>query len=172
MPDLDPLQALERVVREHRLDLVRLARSEGLGAEDAVDCVHDGFCTFLQIGLQRELPPDPAAYRPLLAGIVRNAARNKLRRHHLSQPHEPVERAALGTGELPSDVLLAHAEDCIRLRACVDQLCEKQRTVVLMRLLEERPGEDVAESLGLTRGYVDVLLHRAKAALLVCMTGR
>jgi RNA polymerase sigma-70 factor (ECF subfamily) len=41
---------------------------------------------------------------------------------------------------------------------------------VMMRLLEERPGEDVAATLGLTRGHVDVLLHRAKASLLVCMT--
>jgi hypothetical protein len=28
----------------------------------------------------------------------------------------------------------------------------------------------VAAALGLTRGHVDVLLHRAKASLLVCMT--
>ena len=83
--------------------------------------MHDGFCKFLQIGLQGELP-DPAEYRPLLAGIVRNAAHNKLRRHHLSQPHEAIEHVALRASELPSDVLLAHAE------------------------------------------------HRAKAALLVCMT--
>jgi RNA polymerase sigma-70 factor (ECF subfamily) len=52
----------------------------------------------------------------------------------------------------------------------VDRLCRTQRTVVMMRLLEERPGEDVAAALGITRGYVDVLLHRAKASLLVCMT--
>jgi RNA polymerase sigma-70 factor (ECF subfamily) len=41
--------------------------------------------------------------------------------------------------------------------------------VVTLRLLEERSGEDVAETLGLSRGYVDVLVHRAKAALRVCM---
>jgi DNA-directed RNA polymerase specialized sigma24 family protein len=39
----------------------------------------------------------------------------------------------------------------------------------MMRLLEERHGEDVAAALGLTRGQVDVLLHRAKASLSVCM---
>ena len=39
-------------------------------------------------------------------------------------------------------------------------------------MLEERPGEDVAAALGLSRGHVDVLLHRAKASLRVCMTER
>jgi len=41
-----------------------------------------------------------------------------------------------------------------------------------MRLLQEQPGEDVATALGLSRGHVDVLLHRAKASLRVCMTER
>ena len=41
----------------------------------------------------------------------------------------------------------------------------------MLRLLEERQGEDVAASLGISRGYVDVLVHRAKASLRVCMTG-
>jgi RNA polymerase sigma-70 factor, ECF subfamily len=65
---------------------------------------------------------------------------------------------------------VAHAEECVRLRACINRPCEAQRTVVMMRLLEERPGEDVASALGLTRGHIDVLLHRAKAALSICMT--
>ena len=39
----------------------------------------------------------------------------------------------------------------------------------MLRLLEEQPGEDVAASLGITRNHVDVLLHRAKASLRVCM---
>ena len=41
---------------------------------------------------------------------------------------------------------------------CVNRLCRTERTVVMMRLLEERAGEDVAVALGLRRGYVDVLL--------------
>jgi len=40
----------------------------------------------------------------------------------------------------------------------------------MLRLLEERAGEDVAAVLGITRGHVDVLLHRAKASLRECMT--
>ncbi len=78
--------------------------------------------------------------------------------------------AANPHGEDVLVALVAHAEECVRLRGCMNRLCKTQRTVVMMRLLEERPGEDVAAALGITRGYVDVLLHRAKASLLVCMT--
>jgi RNA polymerase sigma-70 factor (ECF subfamily) len=40
---------------------------------------------------------------------------------------------------------------------------------VTLRLVEERDGEDVASALGISRGYVDVLLHRAKGSLFACM---
>ncbi len=39
----------------------------------------------------------------------------------------------------------------------------------MLRLLEEHAGEDVAQALGISRGYVDVLAHRAKASLKTCM---
>ena len=68
-----------------------------------------------------------------------------------------------------AEALLSHAEDVVRLRACVAELCSIQRAVITLRLLEERSGEDVAEQLGITRKHVDVLVHRAKASLRVCM---
>ena len=64
-----------------------------------------------------------------------------------------------------------HAEEC--QSACMHashQLCGMQRAVVLMRLLEERPGDDRrSRARAGQRGYIDVLLHRAKASLAVCM---
>ena len=57
----------------------------------------------------------------------------------------------------------------MRLQACVAELCTIQQSVVMLRLLDERSGEDVAGILGVTRAHVDVLVHRAKASLRVCM---
>ncbi len=37
-------------------------------------------------------------------------------------------------------------------------------------MLDEVPGDDVARTLGISPGHVAVLLHRAKASLLACMT--
>ncbi len=166
----DVLETLARVVRERRAELVALARREGLGAEDALDCVHDAFCTFLRLAAQDELPADVTAHAALVAGMVVNTARNKRRRHHLARPHQAIETLEPSDGGPSPETLVAHAEECVRLRGCMKRLCKTQRTVVMMRLLEERRGEDVAATLGLTRGYIDVLLHRARASLSVCMT--
>jgi RNA polymerase sigma-70 factor (ECF subfamily) len=166
----DALDALDRIVRGRRVTLVAMARREGLGAEDALDCVHDAFCTFLQLALRGEVADDAAARESLVAGIVVNAARNLHRRHRLARPHHTIDAIEPSSGAPSTETLVAVVEECVRLRGCVNRLCKTQRTVVMMRLLEERPGEDVAAALGLTRGYVDVLLLRAKASLLVCMT--
>jgi len=168
----DALDALTRVVREQRAELAGLARREGLRAEDALDCVHDALCTFLELALRNEAPAAAAEHAALLAGIVVNTARNRRRRHHLAKPHRDIDAFEPADDGVSAESLVAHAEECVRLRGCVERLCSTQRTVVMMRLLEERPGEDVAVALGLTRGHVDVLLHRAKASLRVCMTER
>ncbi|MBS2026844.1 MAG: sigma-70 family RNA polymerase sigma factor [Deltaproteobacteria bacterium] len=169
MPQTDAvLDSLASVVRAHRADLTALARREGLGAEDAVDCVHDAFCTYLKLGLRGELPAHESEHPAWLAGAVVNEARNRRRLHALAKPHDPLDDLELEDAETP-EALVARAEDCVRLRGCVNKLCKTQRTVVMMRLLEERPGEDVAAALGITRGHVDVLVHRAKASLRVCM---
>lgn len=157
------------LVREHRAEWVALARRHGLLAEDAFDCVHDALCVFHQRALRGELPATASEQASLVAGIVVNTARNQRRLHHRARPHAALEEMA--GDDAATDLLLAHAEDCARLHACVGKLCDKQRSVVTMRMLEERSGEDVARALGLSRAYVDVLLNRAKASLRVCVLG-
>jgi RNA polymerase sigma-70 factor (ECF subfamily) len=167
----DVLTLLGDLARRGRTELVRIARREGASAEDAVECVQDALCTFLQVAQKKQLPADPAEWSAYLTGVVRNAARNKRRRHHVARPHEDLDALPFApAGGESVEELVAEAEEHVRLRACVDQLCETQKAVVMLRLLEEQPGEDVAASLGISRGYVDVLLHRAKASLRVCMT--
>jgi RNA polymerase sigma-70 factor (ECF subfamily) len=104
--------------------------------------------------------------------MVRNAARNRRRRHFRARPHLDLDKRSLAdAGVAPADDLIAKAEDHVRLQACVDELCEIQKAVVTLRMLEEQPGEDVAQALGITPGYVAVLLHRATRSLRACMTG-
>jgi RNA polymerase sigma-70 factor (ECF subfamily) len=160
-----------RLVRLHRAGLVGVARSEGLAAEDAIDCVQEAFCTFLRVPQAPSLADAPADAARLLTVIARNVARNRRRRHDRALPHVTDEAALerlLEPGPA-TDALLAQAEDHLRLRGCVSQLGDLQRRVVTLRLLEELPGEDVAALLGLTPGHVAVLLHRAKLSLRHCM---
>ncbi len=166
LPVFDPLEALLRAIPEERANLARVARQEGLSPQDAFDAVHDALCTYLKGRDEGSWGPD---LRATLHVMVRNAARNRRRRHHLVRPHDAIEEVDPEDDSVPSEVLLACAEEHMRLRACVARLCDSQRAVVTLRMLEEREGEDVAELLGITRGHVDVLLHRAKARLRSCM---
>jgi RNA polymerase sigma-70 factor (ECF subfamily) len=169
-PSEDVLERLSRVVQSERGGLAAVARHEGLTPEEAIDCVQDALCTLLDLVQTGELDPH-AAPGPVLVTIVRNAARNQRRRHFRARPHENLaERELPDERDVLQEELLTRAEDTVRLRACVAELCEIQRAVVTLRLLEERPGESVAETLGVSKNYVAVLLHRAKSALRECMS--
>ncbi len=168
-PADDILERLSHVVRAKRGALAALARDEGLTPEDAVDCVQEGFCTLLDLVQTDELAPgtDPAA---VLATIVRNAARNARRRHFRARPHEEIGARDRADDSVLQEEILVRAEEHVRLRACVAELCEIQKAVVTLRMLEERPGDTVAEVLGISQNHVAVLLHRAKSALRTCMS--
>jgi RNA polymerase sigma-70 factor (ECF subfamily) len=167
----DLLDRLSHLIRTRRSDLVGLARAEGVTPEDAVDCLQEGLCTLLDVAGRGELPEAEHEWSGLLAGMVRNAARNRRRRHFRAKPHDDLESHALAADDVrPADDLIARAEEHVRLRECVEELCEIQRAVVTLRMLEEQPGEDVGKALGISTGHVAVLLHRAKIALRACMT--
>ncbi len=165
----DVLERVSQVARAKRSALAALARSEGLTAEDAVDCVQEGLCTLLDLVQSGEIATE-AEPSAVLATIVRNAARNHRRRHFRARPHENIEAHEHADDHLAlQEELVARAEEQVRLRACVAELCEVQRAVVTLRMLDERPGEDVAALLGISPNHVAVLLHRAKSALRTCM---
>lgn len=171
MPEPDVLDVLSELAREQRAGLAGIARSEGVSPEDAVDCVQEALITFLTRAQDGALNEVRAAWPAALATMVRNAARNKRRRHYRSRPHAALDpELSAASDDVASDALIARAEEHVRLRACVQELGEIQKSVVTLRMLEERAGEDVARALGISSGYVAVLLHRAKSALRACMT--
>jgi RNA polymerase sigma-70 factor (ECF subfamily) len=168
----DVLDDLSRLVRLSRGALASVARSEGMSPEDAVDCVQEALCTLLELAQRDAAPLEGDDARAMLVAIVRNVARNRRRRHFLARPHDEIASIESRTPDAgpPADDAIARAEDHVRLRACVEELCAIQKAVVTLRLLEEQPGEDVASALGITPAYVAVLLHRAKRELRACMT--
>ena len=167
----DVLEDLSRVVRSRRGALATVARAEGVSAEDAVDCVQEGLCTLLELVQRGAATLEGDDAQALLATIVRTVARNGRRRHFRARPHEELDAAERpDVRQLGADESIARAEEHVRLRACVEELCAIQKAVVTLRLLEEQPGEDVAGALGISAGYVAVLLHRAKRELHACMT--
>jgi RNA polymerase sigma-70 factor, ECF subfamily len=65
----------------------------------------------------------------------------------------------------PADTLLERQETRRAVRASIDQLPEGYRVVLILRDIEERSTQEVADALGLTPNAVKVRLHRARQAL-------
>ncbi len=162
-PTDERMERLTELVRAERGRLSAVARREGLSPEDALECVQDALCTFLTHGAASEHE------LATLMTMVRNAARNARRRHRHALPHDAIDDDAHRAGGASAEELVLRAEDVLRLRVCLAELCGSHRAAITLRLLDERSGEDVAAELGLTRAHVDVLVHRAKAALRICM---
>jgi RNA polymerase sigma-70 factor, ECF subfamily len=158
-----------RLVHDHRAQLVRVARAEGLAADDAFDAVQEAFHTFLTLPEASALVDQPDQSRKLLVAVTRNVARNRRRLHASARPHSDNALDQLPADVASVDDAIAAAEEHIQLAGCLRTLAEVQRAVVTLRMLDEVPGEDVARELDLTPGHVAVLLHRAKANLLECM---
>ena len=161
---------ISTLARTHARSLAGGAVREGLTRVEAIDAVQEAFSTLLTLPQARELSLDDEGAERLMAVLVRNAARNMRRRRHRSALHEPLEGATEIPVDTPSvDELLAITEEHVALLGCVSQLAELQRRVVTMRVLEELSPEEVARTLGLTRGNIAVLLHRAKRDLIDCI---
>jgi len=155
---------IAHLARDHAGRLAAIARAEGATPADALDLVQDAFQLLLARPDFRALCERPDEVAPLLATIVRNAARNLRRRHHNARPHVPIDEVELASAETIGDALAA-----AQLEGCLAKLGEVHRHVVTLRVLEELSGDEAAEALGVTPGHVAVLLHRARKQLERCM---
>ena len=165
------LNWVTRLVHDHRGRLFRLARREGLRAEDSLDCTQEAFHTFLLLPQARRLVESKEDSLKLLSVLVRNHARNRRRKHEVARPHDSDDHVLSSMAEdaEPVDALIERAQEYALMMGCMDHLSRIQRSVVSLRMLDEAPGEDVATMLGLPKSHVAVLLHRAKENLRSCM---
>jgi RNA polymerase sigma-70 factor, ECF subfamily len=160
---------VDELARRHTRGLAMAASRQGLNAEFALDAVQEAFMTFLDLPEARALAENHDESFALLTGIVRNTGRNLRRRHHLARPHVPLEEAPLMDEGPTVDQLIARAEEHAAVLDCVQRLAEVQRHVVTLRMVEELSATAAATLLGLTPGYVAVVLHRAKSELRRCL---
>jgi RNA polymerase sigma factor (sigma-70 family) len=156
------------LVHAHRARLLAYARRRGLDVEEALDAVQDSFITFLGLPEARTIAQDELQSLKLLTVILRHNVQNQRRkRARHGRAHELLENVALG--EWPSsEHLITHAEELARVSGCMLRMERLQREVVMLSLLDEQPRERVGEVLGISSGYVRVLLHRAREHLRNC----
>jgi RNA polymerase sigma-70 factor (ECF subfamily) len=76
-----------------------------------------------------------------------------------------------GTDLVRQDEFSLLSLDHDQLRRCVQELKERERTVVVMSFYHEQTGSDVASLLGISEANVRVIRHRAIHQLRQCMEG-
>jgi RNA polymerase sigma-70 factor (ECF subfamily) len=75
-----------------------------------------------------------------------------------------LQRCLAAAGPTPCEVAQEH-ESAARLADCLSRLPEDYQTVLLLRVFEELPAEEVAERMGRSAGAVRMLQMRALTAL-------
>jgi RNA polymerase sigma-70 factor (ECF subfamily) len=164
--------AFEELVRLHGGRLLATARRFVGSDDEARDVVQETFLSaFRGIGSFA----GSARLSTWLHSILINAARMRLRTRR-RRPLESIEdllprfddcgewAEGAVSSELP-DALLERRQARDAVRTCIDRLPERHRTVVLLRDVEDRSTEEVAEILGTTTSAVKLRLHRARQAL-------
>ncbi|HWW92559.1 MAG TPA: sigma-70 family RNA polymerase sigma factor [Vicinamibacteria bacterium] len=166
-------QAFEMLVRTHTPRLLAVAQRLLRNEEDAKDAVQEAF-----LNAFRSLGSFEGASRvsTWLHRIAVNVALMKLRSQR-RKPEASIEGllpAFLEDGHHAlhppewrdgADVLLERREDREFIRACIDELPESHRTVLILRDVEELDPQETARALGVTENVVKVRLHRARQAL-------
>ena len=165
--------AFEELVRMEGGALLAVARRFLRGEEDARDAVQDAFVSAFQ-----SLPGFAGNCRisTWLHRITVNACLMRLRtkRRHPEEELDELLPRFLEDGHqaLPArawcesaETVLEKAELCDLVRRTIDRLPEPYRVVLILRDIEEIPGEEVAEMLHVTANAVKIRLHRARQAL-------
>lgn len=127
--------------------------------EEARDVTQEAF--FKAFRSLRTFKPG-AKFSTWIFAIAYHSCCDRLNRRKRYSSEEMPERADAGPGPEQQAIALDEAQ---RLRAAIDALPEKYRTVITLYHLQGRQYEEIAQVLGLPMGTVKTHLFRAKEQL-------
>jgi RNA polymerase sigma-70 factor (ECF subfamily) len=128
--------------------------------EDAEDAAQEAFMVALE---RLEECRSPDRFAGWLMTIVRNRARNLVRREVLRETDQVPIGASSGTPGPDRETELSELQEV--LRVALDALPEVQREIVLLHDLEGWKHREIADRIGLPSGTVRSHLHFARKAL-------
>jgi len=153
----DPRGA-EALLERHQTEVYNVALrmlGEPSAAEDAAQ---DAFLrAFTRLDLYREGEP----FGAWLHGIVRNRCLDILRSRARASAAYP--RVAASQPDAESDAI--RNIEAQGVRRALSRLPARDRALLVLRYWEDRPMDEVAQSLDMTDGAARVALHRARRAL-------
>jgi RNA polymerase sigma-70 factor (ECF subfamily) len=149
--------AFEAIVARYRRQIVSYC-ARFLGQERAEDAVQQ---TFVKAYTALSAGERVRTLRPWLYRIAHNTSLNMLRDRGLH--HEQLTEEIDGV-ERPDQAAERHQELTQLLRA-VQALPDRQRDVIVLRAIEGRTYEQIADELGVSHGAVRQLLSRARSGI-------
>lgn len=166
-------EACEQLVRQHSGAMLQILRRFLRCEEDAHDALQDAFLSAFR-SLDRF--QGTARLGTWLHRIAVNAAlmkiRSSARRNEASIEDLLPKWSADGHHAEPvaewsiaADATAMTAETRAHVRACIDQLPDTWRTVLLLRDIEELSTAEAADLLQISENAVKIRLHRARQAL-------
>jgi RNA polymerase sigma factor (sigma-70 family) len=162
------LSWVAELVRNHRGRLVGYARRRGLGPEESLDAVQDSFTSFLTLPEARNIARSGDDSLKVLTVILRNNVLNHRRKHNRRERGMLLALAAPADDAGTSEQLVASVEELVRINGCIQRMAELQRAVIMLSLVDDLSHDETAKLLGVSAGYVRVLLHRAREHVRAC----
>src|SRR5918993_1410367 len=165
--------AYELMVRSYGGRLLAVAKRILRNEEDARDAVQTAYLLAFRSLHRFE---GGSRLSTWLHRIVVNTALMRLRsrRRRPEESIEPLLPVYLDDGhharrycedDLPADALIEREETRAAVRAGIDQLPERYRTILILRDIEDVTTSEVAASLDISPNAVKIRLHRARQAL-------
>ena len=149
-------RSFERLYRKHAGDVYRYALVVLRNQADAEDVTQTTFLNAYRAMEQGERPRSPENW---LIAIAHNVCRQRFRQAQ-RRPTEVVYEDELAETIVEDDAV--SAED---IRRALGHLAFNQRSALVMRELEGRSYQEIAEILGLSVSAVETLIFRARRAL-------
>jgi len=152
-------EAFGTMVERYERAVYHLAYRTLRDAEEAKDATQEGF--FKAYRALHTFRPG-AKFSTWIFTITYRACCDRLARRKRYSNDELPDRADLAAGP---EMLAEQGDDAARLRAAIEALPEKYRTVITLFHLQNKAYEEIAEVLDLPMGTVKTHLFRAKEQL-------
>lgn len=151
-----------RLVEAHTPRLIAFVRPFADGEDDAEDLVQE---TWQLVYRKRETFRGTGTLLGWIYSIARNVCLGRRRRVAARSAVSPDPDLHMGEGAMPVERVVEAAEFRRDLNEAIMQLPDRERDVVILRLLEQRSTLETASALGCAEGTVKAALHHAVGKL-------
>ena len=151
------------LMAETEVPLLRYAIGIVKSQETAQDIVQDAYIKYLHFRREEREVSNAKAW---LYRVVHNLGIDHLRkRSRIVDGDDEITQASTPSKELSPDEVLDRRDSSRSAMAALDILSDRDRGIVIMKVIEERSYKEISASTGLTIGNVGFILHTAMKKL-------